>query len=132
MHKTPDEAVEFVQAFAPANLPTQRCRARCVPAVHRAQRRLRRPRGLPVSASAHSPCTGRNPAHSPPKHPRLCSPALAEYVIIGHSEVRAYLDETDERVNKKVKAALAHGLKPIIAVGESLEENEAGEVKTLS
>jgi triosephosphate isomerase (TIM) len=52
---------------------------------------------------------------------------LVDYVIIGHSECRAYLNETDETVNKKVKAALAYGLKPIIAVGESLEQNEAGE-----
>ncbi len=52
---------------------------------------------------------------------------LAEYVIIGHSECRAYLGETDEMINKKVKAALAYGLKPIIAVGESLTQNEAGQ-----
>lgn len=52
---------------------------------------------------------------------------LAEYVIIGHSECRAYLNETDEMVNKKVKSALAYGLKPIVAVGESLQQNEAGE-----
>jgi triosephosphate isomerase len=52
---------------------------------------------------------------------------LADYVIIGHSECRAYLNETDETVNKKVKAALAYGLKPIVAVGESLEQNEAGQ-----
>src|SRR5688572_31207440 len=39
---------------------------------------------------------------------------LADYVIIGHSECRAYLNETDDTVNKKSKAALAHGLKPII------------------
>lgn len=55
---------------------------------------------------------------------------LAEYVIIGHSEARAYLGETDEMVNKKVKAALAHDLKPIIAVGESLSQNEAGETES--
>jgi triosephosphate isomerase (TIM) len=54
---------------------------------------------------------------------------IAEYVIIGHSECRAYLNETDETVNKKVKAALAYGLKPIIAVGESLKQNEAGETE---
>ncbi len=54
---------------------------------------------------------------------------LAEYVIIGHSEARAYLGETDDMVNKKVKAALAHDLKPIIAVGESLSQNEAGETE---
>ncbi len=56
---------------------------------------------------------------------------LVEYVIIGHSECRAYLNETDETVNKKVKAALAYGLKPIIAVGESLAENEAGKTSSL-
>ncbi len=51
---------------------------------------------------------------------------LAEYVIIGHSERRAYFAETDETVNKKIKAALAHGLDPILCVGESLDQNEAG------
>lgn len=56
---------------------------------------------------------------------------IAEYVIIGHSECRAYLNETDETVNKKVKAALAYGLKPIIAVGESLAENEAGQTEKI-
>ncbi|MBN8620742.1 MAG: triose-phosphate isomerase [Anaerolineae bacterium] len=55
---------------------------------------------------------------------------LVEYVIIGHSECRAYLNETDETVNKKVKAALAYGLKPIVAVGESLQQYEAGETET--
>ncbi len=55
---------------------------------------------------------------------------LVEYVIIGHSECRAYLGETDETVNKKAKAALAHGLKPIVAVGESLAQNEAGETES--
>jgi triosephosphate isomerase len=53
-----------------------------------------------------------------------------DYVIIGHSECRAYLNETDETVNKKAKAILAAGRKPIIAVGESLEQNEAGETES--
>ncbi len=51
---------------------------------------------------------------------------LCEFVIIGHSERRHYFNEGGEIVNKKVKAALAAGLKPILCIGERLEENEAG------
>lgn len=51
------------------------------------------------------------------------------YVIIGHSERRAYFAETDETVGKKAAAAFKHGLVPIICVGEKLEEREAGQTK---
>ncbi|MBN2541023.1 MAG: triose-phosphate isomerase [Bacilli bacterium] len=47
-----------------------------------------------------------------------------EYVIIGHSERRNYFNETDEMVNKKIKAALRNDLRPIVCVGEHLEERE--------
>jgi triosephosphate isomerase (TIM) len=51
---------------------------------------------------------------------------FCQYVILGHSERRAYFGETDETVNKKVKAAFANQLTPIMCVGETLDENETG------
>ena len=54
-----------------------------------------------------------------------------EYVVVGHSERRQYFAETDETVNKRAKAALAGGLKPIICVGESLAQREQGVTEEL-
>ncbi len=54
-----------------------------------------------------------------------------EYVIIGHSERRQYFSETDETVNKKIKSAFKYGLKPIVCVGETLEQREAGKEKEI-
>jgi len=56
---------------------------------------------------------------------------LCEFVIIGHSERRQYFNETGEIVNKKIVAALKVGLKPILCIGESLEENEAGRTEAV-
>ncbi|HID62346.1 MAG TPA: triose-phosphate isomerase, partial [Anaerolineae bacterium] len=56
---------------------------------------------------------------------------LCQYVILGHSERRQYFGETDDGVNKKIKAALAHGLTPIVCVGENLAQNEAGQTEAV-
>lgn len=56
---------------------------------------------------------------------------ICDYVILGHSERRQYFGETDEGVNKKIKAALAHHLTPIVCVGENLQQNEAGQTHAI-
>ncbi len=56
---------------------------------------------------------------------------VCDYVIVGHSERRAMFGETDETVNKRLKAALEAGLHVIVCVGETLEENEAGETEAV-
>lgn len=58
---------------------------------------------------------------SPPMLQGIC-----EFVILGHSERRQFFGETDESVNLKLKAAMEHGLRPILCVGESLAQRESG------
>ena len=63
--------------------------------------------------------------------PLMLKDTGVEYVILGHSERRAYYNETDEKINEKIKKALEVGLKPIVCVGEKLEEREAGLTNSL-
>lgn len=69
---------------------------------------------------AHGPFTGE-----------VSAPMLVElgirYVILGHSERRAYCGESDDGINRKVRSALAHGMTPIVAVGETAREHDIGE-----
>ncbi|MEA4911656.1 MAG: triose-phosphate isomerase [Oscillospiraceae bacterium] len=60
---------------------------------------------------------------------KMLTEAGVEYVILGHSERRQYFAETDETVNLRTKAALAAGLRPIVCVGETLEQREAGQMR---
>ena len=63
--------------------------------------------------------------------PSMLKELGAEYCIIGHSERRQYFNETDETVNLKLKAAFANGIVPILCVGESLEQREAGQAEAV-
>jgi triosephosphate isomerase len=61
--------------------------------------------------------------------PRMLTDLRVDYVILGHSERREYFGDTDDMVNRKVKAVLAHGMTPIMCCGESLAVHEAGETE---
>lgn len=129
MHKNLKESVAFVKELAPklAEYSTVE-RVVCpvfiaVPAVSAALK------STPIKVGAQNLHWEEQGAFTSQISPTMLQD-LVEYVIIGHSECRAYLKETDADINKKVKSALAHGLKPILAVGESLDQNEAGETES--
>ncbi len=127
MNKTPAEAIEFVRGLRPrvADYPqveTVVCPPFvCLPAVAEALAGVKARIGVGAQ-NCHWETSG---AYTGEVSAAMLV-GLAEYVVIGHSERRQYFAETDEQVNKKLKAVLAQGLKPIVCVGENLAQNEAG------
>jgi triosephosphate isomerase len=83
-------------------------------------------KGTSIKLGAQNMYFERSGAYTGEVSPVMLS-GLCDFVILGHSERRAYFGETDQIVNRKVKAAFAIGLTPIVCVGESLEQNDAGE-----
>ncbi len=83
-------------------------------------------KGKPFALGAQNMHFAEEGAYTGEISPLMLKELGVEYIIIGHSERRQYFNETDETVNQKVKTALKHGLKPIVCVGESLAEYEAG------
>ena len=126
MHKSVDEAVAFVKELAPALEPYTSVERVVAPVSVAVPGVVDALTGTEIKVSAQNVHWEDSGAFTGQVAPGMLK-GLVEYVIIGHSECRMYQNETDEMVNKKAKALLANGLKPIIAVGESLEQNEAGE-----
>ncbi len=126
MHKSPEEAVAFVQELGPmvqAYDKVERVVAPTLLALGPVSAALAESALKVAAQDAHWEASG---AYTSQVSAAMVQPYV-DYVIIGHSECRAYLNESDENVNRKAKACLACGLRPIIAVGESLAQNEAGE-----
>ena len=126
MNLGPEGAARLVQALLPGLLPVNGVeRVLCPPAIS-LDRIAPLLRGTPVRLGAQQMHWEESGAFTGEISPNMVM-ELAEYVIIGHSERRGMFGETDETVRKRVHAALAHGLIPIVCVGETAAENEAGE-----
>ncbi len=82
--------------------------------------------GIPISLGAQNTYWEDKGAFTGEVSPSMLAKLNASYVIVGHSERRQLFGETDGDVNRKVKAVLAAGMTPIMCVGETLEEREAG------
>ena len=126
MNKSPDEAVAFVRELAPKVEKFHNVERVVAPTFLALTAVAKTLKGSPLKVAAQDGHWEADGAYTSDVSAEMLRPYVS-YVIIGHSECRAYLNETDEKVNRKAKAVLACGLRPIIAVGESLAQNEAGE-----
>jgi len=130
MHKTPDEAAAMIKELAPLVKDTDVEVVICAPftalqAVKEAAA------GTNIKVGAQNMHWEEKGAFTGEVSPVMLNALGIEYVIIGHSERREYFAETDETVNKKVHSAFAHGLTPIVCVGETLAQREEGVTRTL-
>lgn len=122
MNKTRDEAISFILAVE-GKLPDSVDCVVCAPAIILRDLVKRR---TTLQIGAQNMNQNDSGAYTGEISPVMLRDTEVEYVILGHSERRAYYNETNESVNAKIKKALEFDLKPIVCVGEVLEEREAG------
>ncbi|WP_146553548.1 triose-phosphate isomerase [Rummeliibacillus sp. SL167] len=125
MYKTLSEAVDFVQAVKSSIPAANRVDSViCAPALFLPSL-VKEAEGSNLAIGAQTMHYENEGAFTGEISPSQLEDIDVQYVILGHSERRQYDNETDEKVNKKVHAAFAHNLIPIVCVGETLEEREA-------
>ena len=125
MNKLPSETYDFVKEVIEAT-KNSTCEVVCCTPYVCLSEALRASKGTHVKIGAENLHFEDKGAYTGEVSADMLKDLGVEYVIIGHSERREYFNETDETVNKKVKKALEKGLIPILCVGESLEQREAG------
>jgi triosephosphate isomerase len=126
MYKTPKESVAFLHEFLPlvrtccdleiAIYPTMSSLASVIEAVQ----------GTNVSAGAQTMHWLNEGPYTGQTSPTMLASINCDHVLLGHSERRIYAHETDDMVNWKLRAALAHGLTPMVCVGETHDKRDSG------
>ena len=130
MYKNEDEAVKFAYEVAD-QMPSTDLVDSVICAPFISLRSLVKCQGSNLKIGAQNMHFEEQGAFTGEIAPSMLTNIGVSYVIIGHSERRAMFNETDESCNKKVKQAFNHGLVPILCVGESLEQREAGTTNDL-
>ena len=125
MNMLPNEAIALIENLTPLVKNTKNDVIICVPFTDLFYSLLT-VQGTNIKDGAQNMHFEESGAYTGEVSGKMLQSINVEYVIIGHSERRQYFAETDETVNKKVKSALKYNLKPIICVGETLEQREAG------
>lgn len=125
MNMLPNETIEYIEKFEKLVKDTQNEVILCVPYTDLFYALLSA-QNTNIKIGAQNMHFAENGAYTGEVSGKMLKSIGVEYVIIGHSERRQYFNETDETVNKKIKAAFENELKPIVCVGETLEQREAG------
>jgi triosephosphate isomerase (TIM) len=126
MYKTQQEARDFFAAFKPLVVGANHCEIVVAPPFTSIAACVQAARGSAIGIAGQDVYWANEGAFTGEVSPRMLVEAGCRGVIIAHSERRQFFGETDESANRKVKAALAAGLTPILCVGETLAEREAG------
>ena len=130
MNMLPNESIEYIQSFEPMVKDSKAEIILCVPYTDLFYC-LMNAQGTNIKIGAQNMHFAENGAYTGEISGKMLKSIGVEYVIIGHSERRQYFNETDETVNKKIKAAFENELKPIVCVGETLEQREAGKTESI-
>lgn len=125
MNMLPNEAIKFIEELTPLVKDTENEVILCVPYTDLFYALLTA-QGTNIKIGAQNMHFEEKGAYTGEVSGKMLKAINVEYVIIGHSERRQYFNETDETVNRKIKAAFANELKPIVCVGETLEQREEG------
>ncbi len=125
MNMLPGEAIEMINELTPLVKDTKNEVILCVPYIDLFYALLTA-QNTNIKIGAQNMHFEESGAYTGEVSGKMLKSINVEYVIIGHSERRQYFAETDETVNKKIKSAFKYGLKPIVCVGETLEQREAG------
>ncbi|MFR5266218.1 triose-phosphate isomerase [Clostridium sp.] len=125
MNKTPAEAVEMINELK-GLVKDAKCDVVICPTFVCLDAVLKAVEGSNIKVAAQNMHFENSGAFTGEVSPVMLEAIGVDYVVLGHSERREYFNETDEALNKKVKAAFAHNITPILCCGETLEQRENG------
>ena len=126
MYKTPKESLAFLDKFLPLVKDHDRDEIVLFPTISSLGYVLDATHGTNVKAGAQTMHWLNEGPYTGQTSPTMLASIHCTHVLLGHSERRIYAHETDDMVNWKLKAAIAHNLTPVVCVGESLDKRQTG------
>ncbi len=126
MYKTPRESLAFLSTFLPSVKDHTRDEILLFPTMTSLAAVIDATQGTNVSAGAQNMHWLNEGPYTGSTSPTMLASLHCTHVLLGHSERRQYASETDDMVNWKLKAALAHDLTPVVCVGEALDKRQSG------